>query len=113
MMGYMRHHSIIVTSRDADSAASAHAEACRTFAVVSPLLLSEVNGYHSFFVPPDGSKEGWPDSDAGDARRSRFIAWLAASVGYLDWAEVQYGDEEGQTRIVADSDESRRAVGEP
>ena len=120
-MGYMRHHAIVVTSWNSDAIAKAHAEATRVFNViaglpgddlaecVSPVVGSAVNGYRSFFIAPDGSKEGWATSDVGDGARAEFVAWLDAQQyedrsAYLNWVEVQYGDEEGQTLIVNDSD---------
>ena len=67
-----------------------------------------MNSYLSFFIPPDGSKEGWPDSDLGDERRARFIAWLHDQEfedggSCLAWAEVQYGDEDGEQVVVLHS----------
>jgi hypothetical protein len=117
-MGYMRHHAIVVTNCYGDWIVRAHDKATEIFPVVSPVLGSEINGYFSFFVPPDGSKEGWAESDVGDARRERFIAWLE-SLRYddggspLDWAEVQYGDEEGEDEVIRSSaNESEEDEGE-
>lgn len=56
-----------------------------------------VNGYHTFILVPDGSKEGWPESDAGDQFRAEFISFLD-SFAYEDgssnisWVEVAYGE---------------------
>lgn len=108
-MGYMRHHAIIVTSRS-PYIHQAHEKAASIFPSVSPVLESEVNGYDSFFIPPDGSKEAWPESYDGDIRRTSFVVWLDQQ-RYEDgstpfnWVVVQYGDDEGMTRIVCDSDE--------
>lgn len=113
-MGYQRHHAIVVTSWDEKLVGHAHAMASDIFPAVSPLLESEVNGFTSFFVPPDGSNEGWSESDGADARRARFVAWLDTQrydddSTSISWVEVQYGDENGQTRIVSDSDARVRA----
>lgn len=100
-MGYMRHHAILVTGWG-DAIESLHARAEEMFhgvAWVSPLSPPQINNYRSFFVAPDGSKEGWATSDAGDAAREDFIL----SIGDSDcsaWAEVQFGDEDGDDRIL-------------
>lgn len=117
-MGYMRHHAIVVTGYSEEHVSKAHAEAVRLFSKepegtlhphisnVSPIIGPAINGYHSFFVGPDGSKEGWEPSKCGDDRRRKFVEWLRRSdTGHFDWAEVQYGDDEGVTKIAAHSDE--------
>ncbi len=71
------------------------------FGEVSEILPSVANGYLSFFVPSDGSKEGWEESHQGDANRNVFVAYLqTAEGGNVKWAEVQYGDEEGDNKIT-------------
>jgi hypothetical protein len=73
---------------------------------ISYMVKSRVNGYTSFLVSPDGSKEGWAESEEGDNRRATFIEWLR-SKRYEDgsspysWAEVLYGDDDQQAAIVA------------
>ena len=79
-MGYMRHHAILVTSWDAKLLASAHAQAVKMFAYVSPISPAFVNGYQSFFIPPDGSKEGWPESDAG--ARSSLVTKMERTLSF-------------------------------
>lgn len=115
-MGYMRHHAIIVTTWHEARAEAARGEAVGVFAgraPVSPLLASPINGYWSFMVGPDGSKQGWSDSDRGDEARDALVAWLHAQryedgSSAFSWVEVQYGDDNGDTRVVRDSDAPRR-----
>lgn len=120
-MGYDRHHCIVVTSFDESLLAEAHQVAVSLFAsakaegyahgmMVSEIVPSVTNGYSSFFVPPDGSKEGWEESRLGDSARGVFVDWLRSrrhsdGSSSLDWVEVQYGDDERATRIVRHSDE--------
>ena len=64
-------------------------------------LRTEINGYTTFFCGPDGSKEGWTDSDKGDSLRDRFIQRLEADTfedgsSPWEWVEIGYGDY-GQT----------------
>jgi hypothetical protein len=108
-MGYMRHHAILVTSWDGDRVAAAGFAAmdagCSVTEIVGP---TNPNGYYTFVATPDGSKEGWSESLAGDRSRDQFVQWLRAQV-YEDgsspfaWAEVQYGDDDGDDRVVQSS----------
>jgi hypothetical protein len=119
-MGYMRHHAIVVTSWDEDRIKRAWEEAGRLFGQFAsevgkptdlrgPVVEASVNEYYTFLIGPDGSKEGWATSDRGDAARSEFIAWLHAQdyddgSSPYDWALIQYGDEDGDQRVVLASD---------
>jgi hypothetical protein len=107
-MGYMRHHAIIVTSSDDRLLNAAHAESIRLGAAVSGVICSPINGYRSFLIAPDGSKEGWSQSDEGDTQRAAWIAWAddqrySDGTSSLDWVEIQFADDEGDTRRTADS----------
>jgi len=105
-MGYTIHHSIIVTGFQHDAVIQAYSEAVKLFgntgiAAVTGVIHARVNEWHTFLVGPDGSKEGWADSDRGDEARRAFISWLVAAKGrglYLDWAEVAM-PEDGPPRI--------------
>jgi hypothetical protein len=74
-MGYIKHHAIVVTSWNDALIVEAHAKAVEYCRLVTPLSETGVNGYRSFLIAPDGSKEGWGDSDLGDAEREAFIRW--------------------------------------
>jgi len=110
-MGYMRHHAIVVTSWNEEALNDAHKKAGSIFGPeqVTNILPDIMNGYRSFMIGPDGSKERWKESDIGDKRRDEFIDYcesvrLEDRSTYLDWVEVQYGDDEKETRICRDSD---------
>jgi hypothetical protein len=104
-MGYMRHHAIIVTSWDNDRIVVAHVVATELGLSVTSLTDEVTNGYRSFLVGPDGSKEGWDASNAGDAQRALFVEWLNrhryedGSTPY-DWALIQYGDDDQDNRLL-------------
>jgi hypothetical protein len=55
------------------------------------------NGYRTILLTPDGSKEGWTESDRGDSLRTRFINLLHED-NYEDgtspwsWVEVSWGE---------------------
>lgn len=57
----------------------------------------ELNGETTIVMVPDGSKEGWPESDAGDALRDSFIAELEKAnyddgSNPWDFVEVGFGE---------------------
>jgi hypothetical protein len=114
-MGYMRHHAIVVTGFDerVDEARSEAFRLCREAfedgRIVSAVVHSLINGYRSFCLFPDGSKEGWENSHAGDRVRDDLVAFMEGMryedcSSPLSWAEVQYGDDERQTKVVRHSD---------
>lgn len=100
-MGYIVHHAIIVTGAVDRDLNSAYDVAVGVFGdMVSPKVQSHTNGYVTFVVAPDGSKDGWPDSEAGDKRREHYLEFLSHNHLSLRWCEVQYGDDEGDNRIL-------------
>jgi len=106
-MGYMRHHAIVVTSWDKRSINTAHQKAKELFEGILEIsnITSEVtNGYRSFLIPPDGSKEGWGTSDLGNEARNAFINWLKSqNNNYCDYAEVSFADEYGYNKLLRSS----------
>jgi len=51
------------------------------------------NGYRTVILVPDGSKEGWPESDDGDSTGASFIDFIEKDEsGFWDWIEVGYGE---------------------
>ena len=112
-MGYRRHHAIVITSCNIPILRQAHEKAEDIFGCqqVSPITPEAINGYRSFLVGPDGSKEGWAESDIGNQNRDSFIHDLKkfeASSWGLSWVEVQYGDDNMETKIIRDSDQDER-----
>lgn len=113
-MGYLRRHAIIVTGYDGNESKeikAAHRKASDIFPWVSEISPSQINGEKSFFIPPDGSKEGWADSDLGDKRRDEFIGWLNSSDSFLCWVEVSYGEDDPDTKVTRASDVKTRGEG--
>ena len=104
-MGYMRHHAIVV-SCDHGTIKGAHREALRIFDWVSPISPPAMHEVRSFFIPPDGSKEGWDMSNEGNSRRDRFIGWLSKPKNrdHFHWVEVQYGDDLRESVVTRNSD---------
>ena len=100
-MGVVAHHAIVVTSYE-PHVTKAHGIALDLFPAgyVSPLSPSLVNGFRTFCVFPDGSKEGWDESMQGDEKREEFVRWLRSHAyddgsSPYEWAEVHYGEIDG------------------
>lgn len=109
-MGYMQYHAIVVTDHGYGTTLDeAHKIATEIFRWISPISPGMTNGVRAFFIPPDGSKEGWEESDQGNDNRSKFLAALEKfryddKSTPLDWVEVQFGDDDGETKIGRHSD---------
>jgi hypothetical protein len=98
-VGYYVHHTIVVTGWKPEALIAAHIFAQQTGAQVSSIVKSAMNGWGSFFVAPDGSKEGWADSEKGDTSRAQIKRWLRTDKsGSLRWYEVAW-PEDGVPRI--------------
>lgn len=77
-MGYVRHDAVIVTTEDFREGGLPDIEAFRQtlpeewrHLVIGPVK-SVVNGTLSYVFLPDGSNEGFPESDDGDLYRQQF-----------------------------------------
>jgi hypothetical protein len=105
-MGYIRHHSILVTAYNKEYVQKAWDKANKLFPeILTPIISSLWNGYYSFAILPDGSKEGWPESDELDRLRARYKRWIRTlnfddGSSPFDWVEVSI-DEEGRTKITS------------
>ncbi len=105
-MGYIKHHSIAVTSWDNELISKAHDKANKIFdGLVTEIIGTKVNSYHSFFISTDGSKEGWEESDNGDVNRTDFIKWLNEQAhedgsSSISYAEFFYGDDNGDSKVI-------------
>ena len=109
-MGYICHHTIVVTGEDYPHSnltplTDAYTKAVVLFGkLVSNKILGHCNGYTSFFIAPDDSKEGWKESDSGDVKREEFKEFLKSMGCAPSWVEVTIGDEAGDPNVVDHSD---------
>ena len=111
-MGWIRHHGIVVTGSsfsesnfDNESkyaAVRARAKALELGLLASNVVDAPINGYASFLIAPDGSKEGWETSEDFNARRESFINWLKEQACY-DWFEYAQDVDNDQLTITASS----------
>ena len=72
---------------------------------VSDLVHSFINGYTTFLIAPDGSKEGWDESNEGDKLRDLFVDYINSQAyedgsSSLKYAELFYGEDNGKSKIV-------------
>lgn len=105
-MGYVRHNAIVVSSWSEDKIAKAREVAAEMVpGLVSEVIPYRINGGGSFLIAPDGSKEGWEESDCGDSQRDAFVAWLETQ-RYEDnstpfcWAEITLSGDDREAKIV-------------
>jgi hypothetical protein len=61
--------------------------------LVSDLLTGIANEQYTFFIAPDGSKEGWPPSNDCDDAREEFLNWLRDSKFSVDYVQVVFGGD--------------------
>lgn len=116
-MGTLRHHAIVVTSWNVDRLLIAQHKAKELCPhLVSDIVPAIANGGGSFFVAPDGSKEGWKESDEGDRRRDDLISWLGMQRNedrstWLSWAEVVYSNDDRDAKVLRHPWSSVKATG--
>ena len=95
-MGTINHNAIIATTWN-KSVAKKMQQWCVMMGHIHTSSTDKINGYTTLFFPPDGSKEGWNESDFGDEVRAHIITRLKED-DYDDgsspwaWIEVGYGD---------------------
>ena len=73
-MGHIRHNAIIVTGYSSGgtfqgTTQKAHDKAIELGLLVTDIVNGKANGYSSFMICPDGSKEGWDLSNEFDSKR--------------------------------------------
>jgi len=113
-MGYMKHNAIVVTNWNNEELKRAHDKAIEIFdakfdkeplgkkgsSIISPIIGSIINSQTSFFIAPDGSKEGWTHSDIGDEARKEFLDWLLTNNNFSDYAEIAFGGDYDEAYII-------------
>lgn len=115
-MGYIKHNTIIVTSFDSKQLHETRDKAIEIFErsfdaetkqkpygslLVGEIVNGLVNGQCSFFIAPDGSKEGWETSYNSDIARRKFLDWLSLqSNNYCDYIEIQFGGDNNDATII-------------
>lgn len=98
-MTAVMHDTIVVTSWNRALLKAAHSKAKSLMTHVSGIVPGTVNSYTSFMVAPDGSKEGWAESDEANTARETLLAWMDGKAyedgsNSLEYVAVRFGDEE-------------------
>lgn len=106
-MGYILHNAIVVTSWKSELIIKAASVAEKTGLQVIGPSDEVVNGYRSLLICPDGSKEGWEESNAGNDRREYFKKWMNEQrykdgSSAIEWVEIAYGSDD-KTAVIVDS----------
>jgi hypothetical protein len=115
-MGYIKHNTIIVTGEQGKEIEEVHQKAKEIFKkynsyffepdkLISEIINGLANGYVSFFIAPDGSKERWEISNECDDARDEFINWLIHNENNeCDYVEVRFGGDDDRNRIIRSKD---------
>lgn len=102
-MGYIKHEALIVISYSEEVLSEIHLAATVIYAdkahLISPIIDSRMNGYHSFFIAPDGSKEGWTDSNASNAARNLVVSYIEKQ-NNTDYCEVMFGGDDPHIQAI-------------
>ncbi len=108
-MGYIRHNAVVITGWEVKELGEAHDKALEIFGkyefeqLVSERISGVANGQQSFFIAPDGSKEGWDTSDKCDEARKEFLDWLCKQ-NSCEYVEIRFGGDDTKVEIIRDRD---------
>lgn len=98
-MGTIHNHAVIATTWSQEEFLKVREWADKLDPCWRRLFLfsnKNINDSMTVVMVPDGSKEGWKDSDFGDRLRSEFLTHLSKlnSEGFTSWdfLEVEYGE---------------------
>ena len=99
-MGVIRHNGILVTGYEPDIQ-KVYKKAKKIFyrKMVSELSQELGNGYQSFAIFPDGSKEGWGTSNDNDENRETFFEWLEKKDRAVSAVDVAFGGDFNATQF--------------
>ncbi len=114
-MRNIKHHVIIVTVNDFKLAEKIkndisilykkNMEVKNAHELISPITPSLINNFYSFFIAPDGSKEGYDLSEDGDNIREKIVTHLKSYKGDgfsvpVNFVEIFYGDDKLKPEIL-------------
>jgi len=102
-MGMITHDAIVFTFGELEPAQRLRETAIDLGLQCTNVVVSRSNGYCSFLVIPDGSKDGWETSDRCDLARAK----LLAIADRCEWVHVRYSDDHEYVALP-DSSISRR-----
>lgn len=100
-MSYFKHNAIIVVGHDMiKNFDKSHKKAKKLFrGHVTPIMDSVANGWQSYMVLPDGSKEHWETSNEWDWKRSKFMDWMRKNAPGIDAVDIRFGGDDSDAMI--------------
>ena len=103
-MSWTKHNIITITSFSEDDLNKAIIGADLVFSkgMITKPLMSPTNGFYTFMIGPDGSKEGWPESDEGDAQRKQYLNWLREKNLMIHACHISFDDNPETGALVED-----------
>jgi hypothetical protein len=114
-----KHNSVIVTCDlyEKDKFVQVLDKASDLFgSLVTQYVHTKLNGYLSFFVATDGSKEGWPEAEEADTKRKALCDFID-TFAYADgsspfwYVDVAYGEtNDGNRAYIARSNMEEKAT---
>jgi len=112
----IKHHTIVITSNDKVQLDSLRnkviniykekMEAKKGAQIISPIIESLINSFSTFYVVPDGSKEGYDASDDGDIVRESIVDLInsfdqAGKENIFRFVEIAYGEDGIVPQIIS------------
>lgn len=108
-MGYIRHEAIVVTSYNKDYVKTARGFA-NSLELDTTEIITTINGYSTFLIAPDGSKEGWDKSNKHEQARIDWCSWAKQQYKdgiYFDYAYISFGGDDAHCRVIRYGNEER------
>lgn len=101
-MGYIRHEAIVVISFRKEDTQKAK-EFADSLKLDTTEIITTINGYCTFLIAPDGSKEGWEESNKHEQARKDFCSWAEKQYEngvYFDYAYISFGGDDPHCRVI-------------
>lgn len=98
-MGYIKHEAVIVTA-DHKKIEEYYEKAKSLGCLTSEIVKGAANGTSSFFVAPDGSKEGWDTSSEHQLKRDELVAYLKSKDWGVDFVQITFGGDDRNTPCI-------------
>ncbi len=107
-MGYIKHDCVIAVVYDADTSKVEDFRERMPEHIQGYLLgpARGVNGHDTFCFAPDGSKEGWSESDEAEKWREDFLDFVRDKCQYPDIVHLQLGGDDHKTIVHFTTDDT-------
>ncbi|MDX2195794.1 MAG: hypothetical protein NW207_05205 [Cytophagales bacterium] len=114
-MKNIKHHTIIVTCQEKAETENIRNQIVALYKqkmevktghkLITPIFESLINSFFTFYIIPDGSKEGYDASEDGDILRQEVYSLLLTYKSqhphiYIAYAELSYGGDNEAPKII-------------